>query len=488
MASSGSAGQRWLTGAGAANWCDQNGVDAGAKKVFLSLSLEDQDAIRKRGTVRNCRNPSLVLMTRIREVAGPGYIPETDHERLLTDDLIQQDAVRQQIVVVLRGEAFRIGGRGTHGTDLSTEDFEKNVRSIYEHLVHHISKSYKVLLFGDIIGDASRQEEVYNVFKRCVPKGTAMEIRVKKFFSGLNQVDSVMSCMDLVYHFLRMRKKLEDVEGAYIIRTDISLLDKDLSEWPKDKLCFPWRTTYRNLQNSVNDVIFYVPQFLFEDFRAALAKPHPSVVGDYDNLHWLGEMQSLKEHVWFQYEFSHPSNTARCLNPVYILRGRPEGEDCYGKFIQYGLEQEECSESKSIANNMTRQERLQEWSKRVRTLAEMEYNEGRDLRINQFLNLWCLMYGDDCVKWYQPQPKILRSLLMVEGIQRVDDSSVKLSRASSGSHEEVTGDRRHKTLGAASSHLNSERVSLIKSILKRQRSEDVDNVPPWRKFKAMRRW
>ena len=73
-----------ITGTGAARWCDNNRVDSGAKKVFLSLSLDQQDKIRSMGTVWNTTNPSRVLMGRIRQVAGPGFLQETrSHVRLL---------------------------------------------------------------------------------------------------------------------------------------------------------------------------------------------------------------------------------------------------------------------------------------------------------------------------------------------------------------------------------------------------------------------
>ena len=87
-----------------------------------------------------------------------------------------------------------------------------------------------------------------------------MEIRLKKWFSGLNQFSSVISCLDMLYHFLRMRKKTRVVEGAYIVRTDVELLRDDLSKWPTDKLCFLWRTAYKGLKTPVNDVEFFIPQ------------------------------------------------------------------------------------------------------------------------------------------------------------------------------------------------------------------------------------
>ena len=45
----GPGGARWWLGAGAANWCDENNVDAGEKKVFMSPSLKEQDKIRSLG-------------------------------------------------------------------------------------------------------------------------------------------------------------------------------------------------------------------------------------------------------------------------------------------------------------------------------------------------------------------------------------------------------------------------------------------------------
>ena len=85
----------WLTGNGAARWCDNNNVDAGAKQVFLSLSLEEQDQIRKMGTVWNTYNPSKVLMGRIRQVAGPGFVPETTSRECF----VGPQEARPQIVV-----------------------------------------------------------------------------------------------------------------------------------------------------------------------------------------------------------------------------------------------------------------------------------------------------------------------------------------------------------------------------------------------------
>ena len=105
----GPGGARWWLGAGAANWCDKNNVDAGARKVFMSLSLKEQDVIRSLGGVGSRENPSRDLMGRVRKIAGRGYVPETtSYARCV----VPQEA--PEIVVCVRGQAFRIGGRGEH--------------------------------------------------------------------------------------------------------------------------------------------------------------------------------------------------------------------------------------------------------------------------------------------------------------------------------------------------------------------------------------
>ena len=57
-------------------WLVCNRVDAGSKRVFLSLDVETREVIRNDGTVRNCPNPSATLMARIRAHAGPGFVPD----------------------------------------------------------------------------------------------------------------------------------------------------------------------------------------------------------------------------------------------------------------------------------------------------------------------------------------------------------------------------------------------------------------------------
>ena len=154
---------RTITGAGAAWWCIRNNVDKGAKKVFLSLTLDQQDAIRAMGTVRNTPNPSQTLMGRIRKVAGQGFIPEAG--RSPVQALIA--GPREQIVVCVRGEAFRIGGRRAHNTGLPEEQWQAILCSIADNLVLPLhSKGYQVLLFGDVVADEHRWHGVEEAFRQ----------------------------------------------------------------------------------------------------------------------------------------------------------------------------------------------------------------------------------------------------------------------------------------------------------------------------------
>ena len=139
-----------------------------------------------------------------------------------------------------------------------------------------------------------------------------------------------------------------------MIRADVELLDSHLSDWPTDKLCFPWRTRYAHLKSPVNDVLFYIPQFLFHDVRAALESPHASVSRDHQNLHWLGDVPALREHIWLQYNFFHPANTERRTNPLYRIGGRETGTDSTGKFVQYDLEQQGETEAKTNVSRTRR--------------------------------------------------------------------------------------------------------------------------------------
>ena len=96
-----------------------------------------------------------------------------------------------------------------------------------------------------------------------------------------------------------------------------------LSLWPRDRLCFLWNTFCQKLgPNCVNDVIVYVPSTLFHCFREALSQVKEEHMPT-GHLHWLSLCPALTDHVWLEFNFTHPANTSKTANPRYRITGRP---------------------------------------------------------------------------------------------------------------------------------------------------------------------
>ena len=276
-------------------WLACNRVDEGSKRVFLSLDVETREVIRNDGTVWNCPNPSATLMKRIRQRGGRGFVPYRLPSSGSGGYHGTSGGVRaryeytgkargKEVVVFLRGEAFRVGGNKEHRTEEPTETLVENLISINTFLVAPLKEQdYSVLVFADIMGDAARKTEVRSILLRVF--GTSFrEARVKVWLSGPDQISSVISSIDMLFHMLQERGKELSVVGAYVLRVDTRLLQLGTSDWPLDKLCFLWKTRWRELARSVNDVLFYIPSALFDKFRDALTRPWAL-----DNLHWLSE-------------------------------------------------------------------------------------------------------------------------------------------------------------------------------------------------------
>ena len=85
-------------------------------------------------------------MGRIRQVAGPGFVPETTSRECFVGP---QEAC-PQIVVCVRGEAFRIGGRGEQNTGLPTEEFEELLHSTARICLHRCADPWPGLQFQEI--------------------------------------------------------------------------------------------------------------------------------------------------------------------------------------------------------------------------------------------------------------------------------------------------------------------------------------------------
>ena len=158
-----------------------------------------------------------------------------------------------------------------------------------------------------------------------------IDVRAQSCLFGLDQVGSLMSSWNTFRHWCNQRAFLGEVKGVYFLRADVALLSEGLHQWPRDRLCFLWKTSCQKLApNCVNDIIFYVPSTLFHCFREALSQAKEdhmptdahrplalAVVVSSLGRSW----QIMCDHVWLEYNFTHPANTSKTANPRYRITG-----------------------------------------------------------------------------------------------------------------------------------------------------------------------
>ena len=251
-----------------------------------------------------------------------------------------------------------------------------------------------------------------------------LQARIKQWLSGHDQLGSVISSWDHMCHCLRMRRK--SPVGVYMVRVDIELLELGLAEWPGDQLCFLWKTKWDESSASVNDVLFYVPRGLFREFRSALSEP-PTWGKRWENntknIHWISENESVKAHVWLEYDFNHPSNTAKEQNPRYVMTCRePAGEPAnVGKFKQHELEKYQVDSTfKWQADELSPTGRFGIWVWRVKTILNGQYAKDKPLRVHDFATLWTALWPNDAIAWFKPDDKLLKSMERCEEVIRKD--------------------------------------------------------------------
>ena len=127
-------------------WVQEQGVDASAREVFLSMPVPAQLQVRALGDVNspNVQNKSALLMSRIREFHSSFVLKRPDflQERV---NRAQRWAGRHReyggaarlpsVIVFVSGEANRVGERGQHRCEKSFQQFGENMQSYNEHLV-----------------------------------------------------------------------------------------------------------------------------------------------------------------------------------------------------------------------------------------------------------------------------------------------------------------------------------------------------------------
>ena len=117
-----------------AKWADEQGVDLKAKLIFLSLPSTSREIIRFLGQVKTARNPSALLMARIRMIF-PAFVVLDAEARQHWN--YPRELAEPMVWILVRGESNREGWSHQHGTAGSSDTFEANMFAYLRHLVQH---------------------------------------------------------------------------------------------------------------------------------------------------------------------------------------------------------------------------------------------------------------------------------------------------------------------------------------------------------------
>lgn len=388
-------------------WTLCQNVDDNASRIMRSLPRPSQAAVMAQGHVTGplVRNTSALLMKRIHHVhqAWVPYVVPAVNERAYVERIVVPPP--KSIIVFVRGEANRHGGNREHSKMSDFGNFETNMESIQRFVVQPIIDlgEYKVFVMGDIMtvdgGEAEVSRVMAQTFGRCF-----IDVRPQKHLFGMDQVGSLMSSWDWLWHCCNQRAFLATVKGVFFVRADVELLAPGFHNWPHDHLCFLWWTWVRQRkEQGVNDVVFYVPSDLFELFRTALsqARTRGATSMHWQDLHWLGSEPAWKEYVWIEYKFNHPSNTEKNANPRYRITGRPTNSSLEsGKFDEYDLRAKpdywDLKDQWVQYNDHKKQEL---WNESVTKL--LSESNGQ-IDIHDFKSLWYKAFDDVDLDWIMP--------------------------------------------------------------------------------------
>ena len=153
-----------------AAWADQQGVDESAKLIFLSLPYHSREAVRDKGQVQTGRNPSALLMARMREVYA-GHI-ELD-EQARQDRTFRRECAKPMVWIFVRGESNRDGWRRDRSTGGSSDAFEANMSAIVRHMAHPLeAQGMHVLVGGDLRTAVGSEEDIKARFRKVFGRRT----------------------------------------------------------------------------------------------------------------------------------------------------------------------------------------------------------------------------------------------------------------------------------------------------------------------------
>ena len=119
-------------------WALREGADEPSRLIFLSLDHELRDQVRGMGKLSNARNPSSLLISRIRSVCNDYVVLDTEAQIVWDSNAAQRmrdygihNTEKRIIILVIRGETHRTGRNKQHRTAGLIEEFILNLKSIF---------------------------------------------------------------------------------------------------------------------------------------------------------------------------------------------------------------------------------------------------------------------------------------------------------------------------------------------------------------------
>lgn len=437
-------------------WILAQNVDPNARSVFLGLPEQAQKAVVAMGDVNGehfrARNPSAMLMSRIRQVHN-AWVPLDDDTLAAKRTKIADDIIKPTICISIRGECERKGGRGQHDSIAGLWEFEENMESIRKHVLQPLLEQgiYQVHVRACIKAEGDT-DEIEKIMRAKFGKSFS-EARIQKGLFGRDQVGAVISSWDMFVHWKSQRLFLGQVIAVLFLRADVKFKETGTHLWPMtDKLCFLWNTKVGKQNSTVNDIIFSVPEPLFETFRDELANlKMPS-----SHLHWLSINKNLQPHVWVEFHIKHPSNTELSANPRYQITGRPESAGTFaelGKFKEAALRQR--SDYNELLEDFSRKHGEHEalhasFAKKVKSLLFqfLVKPDSCELSVHDFKSCWYHLYPEYDLKWYVAST-------ITKSMERL--SFVNIRRDSIGAMFSFWDERQVASSSSSSSRMPAER-------------------------------
>ena len=393
---------------------DSQGVDRASKLIFLSLPSTSREFIRFLGQVKTARNPSALLMARIRKIF-PAFVNLDAEARQHWN--YPRELPKPMVWILVRGESNREGWNHQHGTAGSSDTFEANMFAYLRHLVQPLEEQdYEVVVCGDLRTAAGSEDDIVLRFSKVFGR-RVLNCRVQAEMLGDRQLTSVINAWDLLRHQWRIRQNAEFIIGVYIVRADVELKQPGMADWPKDRFGFLWHTKCKRLGDGVNDVLFYVPQRKLCYFRTKLMK-NPQRWSN-DDLHWLAQDKDVADAMFLEFGFHHPSNSARAGNPIYRITGREEGWVNTAKFHEWHLLRRRESwkiTPLNLESPAARKEAFTDRCHKVMSAWSQAHNEKDIMPFCEWKNSWYRVLPDDLLSAYLPvKNKLLQSLNVIPG-------------------------------------------------------------------------